>query len=220
MGGSDGQPIPSLLAADGCPAPQTYLRAWGWLAVAPCRPAQQPPFSGRIEPASNRTGPPMSRRLIFWFSMAAVAGGCAQAVPGYVPPSPKRDKILAASPRGGGFDEGGAYQLTEQEQKLDCKNLNGSIAVKIMQMRTAGDRVEASTASKTLQKVTEPLKKSTTYARDTATDYKQDRARLEALNGRLAEKNCRTFDLEAELNPANKGFPTPVGEAPTRASKK
>lgn len=162
----------------------------------------------------------MSRRLIFWFSMAAVAGGCAQAVPGYVPPTPQRDKFLAAAPKGGGFNESGTYQLTEQEQKLDCKSLNGSISVKILQMRTAGDRVEASTASKALQTVTEPLKKSTTYARDTATDYKQDRARLEALNKRLAEKNCRTFDLEAELKPGNKSFPTPVGEAPAKTSKK
>lgn len=156
----------------------------------------------------------MSRRALSWLALAAIAGGCAAAVPGYVPPSPKRDKMLAAAPRGGGFDEEGVYHLTEQEQKLDCKQLNGSITVKIVQMRAAGDRVQPSAASNAVRTVMTPLKGGTTYAQDTAVDYRQDRARLETLNRRLAEKNCRTFDVDAELKPGNKAQPAPVGEPP------
>lgn len=162
----------------------------------------------------------MPRPFLTWVSIAAVIGGCAQAMPGYVPPSPKRDKMLAAAPKGGGLDEAGVYHLTEQEQKLDCKHLNGSISVKIVQMRAAGDRAQPSVASNTMRAAMEPLKGGTTYAKDTATDYKNDRARLEALNKRLAEKNCRTYDLEAELKPGNTAQPAPIGEAPAKPNKK
>ncbi len=138
--------------------------------------------------------------------------GCAAAVPGYVPPSARRDKMLAAAPQGGGLDNQGAYQLSEQEKKLDCKSLTGSVTVKILQMREAGGRRRASLPAALAQQASRPFKGTSTYAMDVDADAANDRARLAALNAQLAAKNCRTFDIAAELAPGNKETPRPIGE--------
>ncbi|MFM9942452.1 MAG: hypothetical protein ACKVP7_23465 [Hyphomicrobiaceae bacterium] len=139
-------------------------------------------------------------------------GGCAAAMPGYVPPSDRRDKMLAAAPKGGGIDSQGTYQLSDQEQKLDCKQLSGSITIKIMQMREAGDRRRASLPAALAQHASRPFQGNSTYGADIDADAANDRARLVALNRQLAAKNCRTFDIEADLKPGNKDMPRPVGE--------
>ena len=153
-------------------------------------------------------------------ALALTLVGCAAAMPGYVPPSERRDKMLAAAPKGGGFDDSGTYKLTEQEQKLDCKHLNGGITVKILQMRDAANRAKPSAVATTAQQVARPFKGGTTYGVDLGKDYQADRARLEALNKQLADKACRTFDLDAELKPGNTATPSPVGEAAKAAKKK
>lgn len=145
--------------------------------------------------------------------LALFAGGCAAAVPGYVPPSPLRNKMQAAVQTGGGIDEQGVYHLTDQEKKLDCRQLNGSITIKILQMREAGDRRAPSDAAAFAQKSIRSVEGSTVHGQDLAADLARDRARLQALNGQLAAKGCRTFDLEAELKPGNTERPRPVGEA-------
>lgn len=145
--------------------------------------------------------------------LALLAGACAQAAPGYMPPSPKLDKIRAAAPKGGGFDEAGTYHLTDQEKDLDCKKLTGSISVKILQMRDAGNRAKPSAIAATAQAAVRPLVGGTTYGQDIAADLKRDRARLETLNGQLAAKKCATFDLDAELKPGNAEPPRPVKAA-------
>ena len=153
-------------------------------------------------------------------AMALLLAGCAAATPGYVPATPKRDKMLALAPRGGGLDETGTYQLSEQEKKLDCKQLTGSVTVKILQMRDAGSRKEASTAAAVAQQVARPVMGGTTYGVSTQSDLASDRARLAALNGQLAAKGCRTFDLEAELKPGNTAQPQPIGEAKPKSKIK
>lgn len=155
----------------------------------------------------------MSWRRIAAFGLAVLVGACAQATPGYMPPSPKLDKIRAAAPKGGGFDEAGAYHLTDQEKDLDCKKLTGSISIKILQMRDAGNRAKPSTIAATAQAAARPLVGGTTYGQDIASDLKRDRARLETLNGQLAAKKCPTFDLDAELKPGNADAPRPVKAA-------
>ncbi len=171
----------------------------------------------------------MLRPTASWLIFAATLGGCASSsaqspldplMPGYVPSTPKREKMLAAAPKGGGFNSDGTYFMTEQEQKLDCKQLSGSITIKILQMRADSGRAVASDMAKNAQTAVNKVKGGSTYALDNAVDYKRDRARLETLNGRLAEKNCRTFNLEAELAPGNTAQPAPVGEAPKAPSKK
>lgn len=143
--------------------------------------------------------------------------GCAAAMPGYVPPSKTRDRMLAHTQTGGGFDPDGTYRLTDQEQKLDCKSLTGSISVKILQMREAGSRARPSAISSKTQSVIRPIKGGTTYGEDLDRDLAQDRARLESLNTQLGAKGCRTFDIEKELAPGNTAPPTPVGEAKGKA---
>lgn len=143
--------------------------------------------------------------------------GCAAAMPGYSPPSKARDRLLAAQQTGGGFDESGAYALTDQEQKLDCKHLIGSMTVKILQMREAGDRRDPSLLASTAQAAWKPIKGGTDYGMNVAEDLRRDRVRLETFNRQLAEKGCRTFDLDKELAPGNTATPTPVG---TDASRK
>lgn len=143
--------------------------------------------------------------------------GCAAAIPGYVPPSKTRDRMLAHTQTGGGFDQDGTYKLTDQEQQLDCKSLTGSMTVKILQMREASGRGRPSAVAATAQKVIRPIKGGTGYGEDLDRDQAQDRARLRSLNAQLAAKGCRTFDIEKELAPGNTATPTPVGEAKGKA---
>jgi hypothetical protein len=149
-------------------------------------------------------------RRIAALSLALIAGACAQAMPGYTPPSAKLDKIKAMTPTGGGFDTAGTYSLTDQERQLDCKKLSGSITIKIIQMRDAGNRVKPSAIAAKAQSTVQPIVGGTAYGHDIAADLKRDRARLEALNAQLAAKKCATFDLDAELKPGNTNPPHPV----------
>ena len=135
---------------------------------------------------------------------------CAAAVPGYQPPDPKLDKIRAAAPKGGGFDASGAYNLTDQEQALDCKRLNGSIVVKIIQMRDTHNRAQPSALAAGAQAAARPLVGGTVYGQDVAADLRRDKARLEALNRQLVAKSCPAFNLDAELRPGNTNPPRPV----------
>jgi hypothetical protein len=152
----------------------------------------------------------MPRRRIAALGLALLAGACAQAVPGYTPPSAKLDKIKSLAPSGGGFDTAGAYTLTDQERQLDCKRLTGSVSIKILQMRDAGNRAKPSAIAATAQATAQPLIGGSTYGYDLSADLKRDRARLEALNAQLASKRCPTFDLDAELKPGNTNPPRPA----------
>lgn len=142
--------------------------------------------------------------------LALLAGACAAAAPGYVPPSATTEKFRAAAPRGGGFDEGGSYSLTEQEQKLDCKALTGSATIKIIQMRNASGRPEPSAVASAAQSAVRPVLGGTLTGQSLEDDLRRDRARLEAFNRQLAAKSCATFDLDAELKPGNTAQPKPL----------
>ncbi len=139
--------------------------------------------------------------------LSLIAGGCAAAMPGYTPPDPKADKIRAAAPTGGGFDGAGAYSLTDQERGLDCKALNGSITVKIIQMRDVANRARPSAAASAAQGAVRPVFGGTNYGENIDADYRRDRARLDALNRQLASKACPTYDIDAELKPGNTNPP-------------
>ena len=155
----------------------------------------------------------------FALCLALVTGGCAAAVPGYVPPNPKTERFAAAAPKGGGFDTGGVYHLSEQEQELDCKRLTGSIRIKIAQMRANASRAPASDVTKVVRRANNPLEANPGYGFSPNDDYKRDRARLETLNRRLTEKQCQSFDIEAELKPGNTNTPTPTVGEKTKAKK-
>jgi hypothetical protein len=143
--------------------------------------------------------------------LALAVAGCAAAMPGYIPPDSRSDKIRALAPKGGGFDEAGTYSLTEQEQKLDCKQLTGSVRIKILQLRETGARKAPSAVAAQAQQITRDVKYGgSSYGIDLARDRREDLARLETLNRQLAAKNCKSFDLEAQLRPGNTATPTPA----------
>ncbi|MGE0766551.1 MAG: hypothetical protein AB7L90_08820 [Hyphomicrobiaceae bacterium] len=152
----------------------------------------------------------MACRQIAALFLAALVAGCAAAVPGYQPPTPKLEKLRNSMPKGGGFDDTGSYHLTDQELALDCKRLNGSITIKIKHMRASSGRVQPSVVASSAQAVTRPLVGGTTYGQNISADLRRDRARLDALNRQLAEKKCPTYDLDAELAQGNDKPPRPI----------
>jgi hypothetical protein len=140
-------------------------------------------------------------------------GACAAAVPGYQPPTPKLEKYKASVERGGGFDQTGRYSLSEQEQAADCRQLTGSMTIKIIQMRDTANRARPSAAAALAQQAVRPVVGGTRYGASVEEDLKRDRARLEALNARLAGKGCPTFDLADALRPGNTEPPRPLKAA-------
>jgi hypothetical protein len=150
------------------------------------------------------------------FALAAAVGGCAAAEPGFSPSTSRYDKLKASLPAGGNLNSDGRFVLSEAEQKLDCKKINGIIHVSILQMRDAGERHRPSAVAKAAQKVSSPIVPGSSYGMDPDADRARMLARAEAFNARLAEKGCPTFDLKAELAPDNSNPPAPVKAHNTR----
>jgi hypothetical protein len=128
-----------------------------------------------------------------------LAAGCAAAVPGYSPPSQKSARFKATVHEGGTLTGEGAYRLSEHEKTLDCKHLAGSMHIIIDRLRDAQDRGGPSPLASTTQSVAAPLHGGSTTAADRQGELARQRARLYAYNDRLAEKGCKTIDIEAEL---------------------
>jgi hypothetical protein len=149
-----------------------------------------------------------SRLLVF--IVAGTLTGCAAAVPGFSPPNARADKIHGQAPTGGGMTAEGRYILNDQEAKLDCKKINGAIHLGILQMREEALRHRPSVAAVQIQKMSSPVAPGSAYGIDPDAEAARSRARLEALNARLAEKKCPTYDLAAELKPGNTEAPAPV----------
>jgi hypothetical protein len=141
--------------------------------------------------------------------------GCAAAAPGFSPPDARADK-LHKGPTGGGMAPDGRYVLNDQEAKLDCRRLSGTIHVGILQIREEVARHRPSPVATQMQKVVSPVAGGSSYGMDPDGEAARLRARLEAFNARLAEKNCPTYDLAAELKPGNTDLPTPVRPAKGR----
>src|SRR4051812_21050391 len=110
-----------------------------------------------------RIGIPMRASRLPVLGLLLTVAGCAAAMPGYTPPSKTHDRMEAAKQTGGGFDDRGDYSLTDQEQKLDCKHLTGSMTVKILQMRDSENRKDPSSIAQSAQKTIQPIKGGTTY---------------------------------------------------------
>jgi hypothetical protein len=143
---------------------------------------------------------------------AVHACGCA-GTPHDQPPSLLTDPPLTNDARA--FD----YQLSEREKKLDCKKLTGTMQVRILQIRDYDSRNKASLAARGMQSVVTPIWGGTTEGLDPDGQYRKDLAMLEAYNRQLAAKNCKTFDLAAELKGTGLfDMPTPK-EAPKDAHK-
>jgi hypothetical protein len=128
--------------------------------------------------------------LVLAVSMLACACASTQ---GDQPPS------LLNDPSPGAGAGPPAYQLSEQERKYDCKKLTGAMQVRILQIRDYDQRNKPSLAARSVQGVTTPIWGGTKEGMDPDGQHRRDLAMLEAYNDLLAQKNCKTFDLAAEL---------------------
>ena len=133
--------------------------------------------------------------------------------------APKQPPPLQA----GTIDSSGTYQLSAEEQAMDCKRLTGRIQIRILQMREMQPAAKPSGLSNDLRQQAAPitgllLGKSSSYTNDPAKRQADDRAMLNAYNKQLAAKGCKTFNLDAELSqkPGGKELPRPA--QPTAAT--
>lgn len=101
----------------------------------------------------------------------------------------------------------GGYQMTADDLSLDCKKLTGRMAIRIVQIRDFQNRNQASGLARGIQTAWKPANGGRGEGADPDGRYAKDRAKLEAYNQRLAEKNCPNFDLTAELAPGAKEPP-------------
>lgn len=107
----------------------------------------------------------------------------------------------------GTVDGNGVYHLSAEELSYTCKKLTGRMQVRILQIRDYEQSKGTSLLSRGLE-TAGGLFYGPSKGGDSPARYREDRAMLEAFNRRLAEKKCKTFDLDAELRPK------PVGETP------
>lgn len=96
---------------------------------------------------------------------------------------------------------GGIYQLSAEEQDLDCKSLTGRMQVRILQIRDHETQSKSTAAARTMQSASTQVFGGSTFGADPDAQYAKDRAMLEAYNKQLAAKDCSTFDLASELMP-------------------
>lgn len=100
-----------------------------------------------------------------------------------------------------GLQPDGKYVLSPPEMEMSCRELSGRMQVRILELRDYELNRSSSFAARNLQKAVVPIFGGTQRGADPEADYWHDRAMLEAYNRRLAEKGCKTFDLEKELQP-------------------
>ena len=105
------------------------------------------------------------------------------------------------------------YRLSPDEINYDCKKLTGHIQLRIRQLRSTRADATTSEVGRTMQKVTTPIIGGTNRGIDQDGDNARDLSMLKAYNGRLAAKNCPTFDLEKLLAPGNTDAPRPIPKA-------
>lgn len=137
-------------------------------------------------------------------------------MPGYSPDRKVQENAARAErelANAGQHQQNGAYVLGPDELKLDCKKLTGRMQVRILQIRDHNQRQQPSTAGRSVQSAVQPIFGGTTRGMNPDGEFARDRAVLDAYNRQLAAKNCKTFDLDAELRPK------PITETPTPVAK-
>ncbi len=140
---------------------------------------------------------------------SAVVCGCAGApadtkpnLVDDIPPAAETGVVTGALPPVG-------YQLTEDEQKYDCRKLTGLMQIRILQVRGYDPDKNTTMAARGLQALTTPIFGGTKEGADPDAQYHKDIAKLRAYNQQLAFLKCKTFDLDAELSAKGDSTPTP-----------
>ena len=152
---------------------------------------------------------PLDCRLLAIF-LVGLLGGCSSAGKSTDP----LNFTTSAGPDAPGGD-GPGYALSTEEQALDCKKLTGRMQVRIMQMRGYETREKTTLASRALHTVGKSVIGGTNQCLETDAQYAKDKAMLNAYNGLLVSKNCKSFNVEEALNGAAQ--PVPTIEAPSKA---
>jgi Tfp pilus assembly protein PilX len=129
-------------------------------------------------------------------ALALLAAG-----PGHAQNAGKQPPPLKA----GSVDAGGVYQLSAEEQGMDCKKLSGRVQVRLLQMRNMQGAAAPSGLAQDVKQAGSAaagvlLGKSSTFETDAGKRASGDRAMLAAYNKQLAAKGCKTYDIDAELN--------------------
>lgn len=93
------------------------------------------------------------------------------------------------------------HELSADEQALECKQLMGRMQIRILEIRDYNERNTTTLASRALQSGVGTVFGGTTSGLDPNGQYAKDRAMLEAYNKQLAAKGCKSYDLNAELQP-------------------
>ncbi|WP_139247212.1 hypothetical protein [Hyphomicrobium sp. NDB2Meth4] len=138
----------------------------------------------------------------------ALAGGCSTA-PADMRPNLVGDMKAPSSEVTTGSLPASGYQLSDNELKYDCRKLTGMMQIRILQVRGYDSNKQASAAARGLQSFATPIWGGTKEGLDPEAQHRKDLAMLEAYNRRLAGKNCKTFDLNAELAASKDTTPTP-----------
>jgi hypothetical protein len=137
------------------------------------------------------------RHVVASVVLASALGGCAAATPGYVPPGSESKLIMPMTQSG--TVANGTYVPSDDEKKLDCKKLTGSMQIMLSRLKEAANRPRPSGAASAMQGAIAPVLGGSTVGSDFNGELARERARLDAYNRLLAEKKCKTMDVEAEL---------------------
>lgn len=133
--------------------------------------------------------------------MAAVlTGACAAAMPGYVPEGSRNkafDRVKTVET--GAVNAAGLYIPSADERALDCKKLTGSMKIIIARIKEGRQTPQPSSLSAAAQAVVSTVRGKTLMQDASAIDQRE-RARLDAYNRLLAEKQCPTMPIAAELS--------------------
>jgi hypothetical protein len=110
------------------------------------------------------------------------------------------------------------YQMTEADMKLSCKQLSGRIQVRLLQARDYGEQQQSSLFSRSLQSAFSNTVGTSSKGLDPDGRHTRDLQMIAAYNHRLAEKGCKSYDLDKELRNRNP-HELPAATVPARKPK-
>lgn len=132
------------------------------------------------------------------------AGGPVDTKPNLVSDMPPPPSTVVTGSTASG------YQLNNEELGYDCRKLTGLMQIRILQVRGYDSNKQASMAARGMQTFATPIWGGTKEGVDPEGQHRKDLAMLEAYNQRLAEKQCKTFNLAAELAATSDTTPAPA----------
>lgn len=111
-------------------------------------------------------------------------------------------------------------QIAAADEVVDCKDITGSMQVRILEARTSGSAPPPSTLSRALQSSVGSLFGTASKTPSSASASQPLRADLDRDNRKLAAAGCRSFDLDAELAQTDfRVTPSPTVAPPKAAAK-